>query len=296
MLGSYRFSLWRERRRARRLLRQAQRAVARFPVVRERRRHGLATLLVVSLTSYPERFPTLAATIRSLIDQSVRPDRTILWIAHADLDAVPADVRALEAHGLEIRGCRELRSYKKLLPALAAFPDACHVTADDDLYYPPDWLERFVAAVDPDRPAVIAMRAHLARIGAGGRLQPYGSWQLATANLGDAEDGLLFPTGVAGILYPPGALAEEVHDEATFMHLCPRADDVWFFWMARRRGTEQTRVPGGFDLVVWPSSQAVGLLNDNMFGGGNDRQIRAVEDAIGPVLNQRPSTPGRFVP
>jgi hypothetical protein len=296
MFGSYRLYQWRERRRARALLRAAKQAVARFPLVPYRRGHGLAGPLVVSLTSYPARFATLGATIRSLLDQTVQPDRTILWVGHKDLSSLPTDVRSLVSHGLEIRGCHDVRSYTKLIPALAAFPNAYHVTADDDIYYPPDWLARLVDTVDPARPAVIAMRAHLAGLDADGRLRPYTSWQLATASCGDTADGLLFPTGVAGVLYPPDALSSEVHDEATFLRLAPRADDVWFFWMARRRGTAQVRVPGSFDLVTWPSSQAVGLLNDNLMAGGNDRQIRAVEEAIGPVLMQRQATPGLPVP
>ena len=288
----WRYARWKEKRRSRRLIAAAEQATASFPNVRSAMPHRLPGELIVTLTSYPARFATLARTLRSLLDQSIRPDRTILWIDEAALDRVPGDVRALEQAGLELRGCRDLRSYTKLIPALAAFPEAFHVTADDDVYYPPDWLERLTAEFDPARPAILAMRAHLATADARGALRPYREWELAThRRCDDGARRLLFPTGVAGVLYPPRALGPDVSDEATFMALCPHADDLWGFWMAARHGTEQRRVAGAFDIVNWPRSQDVGLFHENWLGDRNDRQIRALEARFGPVGGPRGSGP-----
>src|SRR5579864_6248399 len=96
--------------------------------------HGLPGTLVVSLTSYPPRFPTVALTLRCLLTQSIKPDHVILWIAHADEARLPPEVLALRALGLEIRSTEDLRSFKKIVPALRDFPDAFIVTADDDVY------------------------------------------------------------------------------------------------------------------------------------------------------------------
>jgi hypothetical protein len=43
--------------------------------------HNLPGELIVSLTSYPDRFPTLHKTVRSLLSQDMLADRTILWVA-----------------------------------------------------------------------------------------------------------------------------------------------------------------------------------------------------------------------
>jgi len=107
---------------------------------RRGRAHNLGSELIVSLTSHPPRFPTLHLTLGCLLDQSFRADRVILWIAHDDMALLPAAVRKLERRGLEIRACDDIRSYKKLVPALEAFPHAFIVTADDDLELAPDWL------------------------------------------------------------------------------------------------------------------------------------------------------------
>lgn len=101
-------------------LRRAMTSVRWFPIVRHKKPHGLDGRLVVTLTSYPPRFPTLGWTLRSLLDQSVRPDHIILWLTEHDLAQLPADVRALTDHGLELRTCPDLRSYKKADPGAGA--------------------------------------------------------------------------------------------------------------------------------------------------------------------------------
>lgn len=78
------------------------------------RPHGLPATLILSLTSYPPRFGTLSLTLHSLLRQSVKADRTILWIAHIPL--LPKAVTVLQAAGLEIRATEDVRSYKKSSP------------------------------------------------------------------------------------------------------------------------------------------------------------------------------------
>ena len=280
--GVWRLQEWLRRRRERALLRNAEMAVARFPRRSRRTRHGLPAPLVVSLTSYPARYPTLAKTLRSLLDQTVIPDHTVLWIADRDWRLLPAEVRALEARGLEIRICEDLRSFKKLIPALQAFPGAFVATFDDDVFYRPGLLAELIDGFDPQAPAIIAGRAHMARLAGAGRLAPYNTWENNTLFLSDAPpDGLLFPTGVGGVLYPPGCLGDAVCDRDAFMRLCPRGDDLWFFWMALQSGTPRRRISGRFDLVAWDGSQEAALANVNLYAGGNDVQIRALEDELG---------------
>jgi len=271
-------------------LRKVERALAAFPRSR-RRPHSLPFPLIVSLTSYPPRFATLAKTLKSLLDQAVRPDRTILWIAHTQLHQLPDDVRALESAGLEIRGCEDLRSYKKLVPALLAHPDATIVTADDDLYYPPRWLGDLVNGFDMRDPSIVCARPHLATIDVWGNLLPYHEWPMETSAERDTDSrSRLFPTGGAGALYPPGCFPPEVTDTALFNELCPTADDVWFFWLAEMAGTPQRRVGRRSPLITWGDSQEVGLLHDNVVGGMNDRQLAALANRWGP-LTRYPNNP-----
>jgi len=264
-------------------------ALQRFAFVRLRtvrqRPHGLPFPLVVSLTSYPKRYPTLAPTLASLLSQQVRADATVLWIAPDDMAALPEGVLALKAHGLTIRAAEDLRSYKKIIPALADYPDAAIVTADDDVYYPSDWLGYITDAYRPDRREVLCRRAHRMRV-VGNGLAPYASWDMTVSDTGDSPN--LFATGIGGIFYPPGIFHPDVTRVDRLLALCPTTDDVWLNWMARLSGAAVRRVGPNRRFREWPGSQAVALMNVNFVdGSNNDEQLAAIIDAYGLPENVR---------
>lgn len=254
------------------------RAVAQFRPVAARP-HGLPAPLVVSLTSYPPRFGTLASTLKSLLMQTVRPDRLILWVGHEDEVFLPDEVRALEAQGLEIRTTHDMRSYKKFVPALREFPGAHIVTCDDDLYYGPHWLEILVEGSRGAPGTIVCWRAHRP-LWQGSTLLPYSAWTQDIVTGGNIE-GMIMPTSGAGTLFPPGSLAAETCDSATFLTLCPTADDIWLFVMALRAGTRFRQVGRGFVQICWDGSQDVSLMQANLAGEGNDHQLRAVIEHFG---------------
>lgn len=253
---------------------------ARGLVRRHPRSHGLPGELILSLTSHAPRFPTLHRTLASLLRQTVKPDRLVLWLAEAERDRLPQKVRALCRQGLEIRFGHDLRSYKKLIPALVQFPDAFIAAADDDVAYPSDWLGTLVASFDPAAPSILCRRAHRLAM-AGGAVAPYRAWEKDVQDdRARAPSADLIPTGVGGVLYPPGALHPDVVDASLFTRLCPDADDFWFYWMGQRAGSRVRKVGGRFRYVDWPGSQAIALHPANL-EGGYDRQIRALVEAFG---------------
>ncbi|WP_413989297.1 hypothetical protein ACMDCR_25465 [Labrys okinawensis] len=249
---------------------------------------GLPHPLVLSLTSYPPRFPTLAATLKSLLMQSVQADHVELWIAEKDMAALPQAVLELRAHGLSIRACSDLRSYKKIIPALSAHPDAVIVTADDDAYYWPTWLEELVAAYDPDRREVLCHRGHRIALRGDGLPAPYRTWEFDTP---DGSSSLsTFPTGLGGVLYRPGILPAEAMREDLFRRYCPTGDDIWLFWMVALNGARFRKVGPVRRFILWRGGQDVALYNQNVVGeDGNDIQIAAMIEAYGfpPAVSSR---------
>jgi hypothetical protein len=238
----------------------------RWMLRRQGRPHGLPGELIVSLTSYPPRFRTLDLTLRCLLTQTVRPDRVMLWIAEADMAKLPPAVVALAEYGLDIRACKDTRSYKKIIPALAAFPSAYIATADDDVYYAAQWLGQLVELAGER--IVVCHRAHDVRLDDAGRMPPYLTWEPA----GSGPAGTLFPTGVGGILYGPSSLSPEVLDEELFTRLCPHGDDIWLWWMGRRAGSEYRKTRAQWKELWWAGVKQ-GLFRANVLGGGNDEQI-----------------------
>ena len=242
--------------------------------------HRLPGELVVSLTSYPPRYPTLHLTLRSLLAQRVRPDRLILWIAHHDMQPLPGEVRELERHGLEIRACDDLKSFKKLIPSLEAFPDAFIATADDDLYYPTDWLAELGEAWMAE-PSITCHRAHRLMRSSDGRIAPYLRWQVDVQDeRAHRPSADLVPTGAGGIFYPPHSLDPRVTDRSEFERLCPHGDDLWFYWCARLAGTAIRKVGGRFQQITWPGSQEESLWEANR-QGRNDEMIGALVEEFG---------------
>lgn len=265
--------------------RRVLRAKWRSTRPRRGRPHQLPVELVVSLTSFPARFSTLHLTIGCLLDQTVRADRVVLWIAHEDLPALPKTVTKLQGRGLEIRSCDDLRSYKKLVPALHAFPDAYIVTADDDLEFARDWLETLVDGVSPQDRSIVCHRAHRSVRWPDGRLTRYVEWEFDVQDTKARHPSMdIIATTGAGALFPPRVLPGFATDPSLFRRLCPDGDDVWFWWCARLAGTPTRKVGGVNPLFTWPGTQESRLWQVNR-EGGNDRMIEALSVQFPEVLS-----------
>lgn len=274
---------WRAIKRRWRMARARAEVEARLREPPMARPHGLPHPLVVSLTSYPARFPTLHLTLSALLLQTVRADATVLWLAEGDEAALPSEVLSLRARGLEVRLTRDLRSFKKVVPALAAFPEAAIVTADDDLYFPATWLADLVAAA-ADPLAVPCHRAHRIGLGPTGDPLPYESW---AKNVPRPERGpLVFPTGGTGTLFLPGSLHEDAGRAELFMELCPTSDDLWLWWMHRLAGRVAAKIGGPVRILEWPGSQGGNLRSVNLGDdAGNDRAVAALVGRYGLPLD-----------
>ena len=248
------------------------------------RPHSLPAPLIVSLTSYPPRFRTLSLTLRCLLGQTVKADRTILWIAHADRPLLPDNVVRLQAQGLDIRVTDDIKSYKKIIPTLNVFPNAFICTADDDIYYWPTWLEELVDSERATHRVVACHRVHQITFDAHGNFMPYTQWILDIR--AREATALLFPTCGAGALFPPRMLEHTTEDEAAALSLCPTGDDIWLYWISRRNGASYKTVGRQRKLVMWPASQEQTLWRKNMFQGANDEQIRQMIARYGYPYDQ----------
>jgi hypothetical protein len=235
--------------------------------------HGLPGRLTVTLTSYPPRYPTLALTLKSLLAQSFQPDRFCLWIARSDLASLPQAVTELASEGLTIVPCDDLKSYKKIIPALARDDGDYLLTADDDVYYPRAWLREIVASYRAGCKEVICTRAHRIRLDRNGTPLPYAHWELGVA-AGEASR-LLFPTGIGGVLYEPRIFHTDVTNSDIFERLCPTTDDIWLYWMAALNGARFRKIGPRKRSINWMNSQHVALsaTNNAVHRAANDEQI-----------------------
>ncbi|MGV0961460.1 MAG: hypothetical protein ACOYB1_16670 [Limnohabitans sp.] len=240
--------------------------------------------LVVSLTTIPERICKVHLCIESLLRQSLKPDRIVLWLSESavegrptvSLQSLPWKLRRLEKRGLEIRWCRDIRSLRKIVPTLRLYPGALIVTSDDDVFYPRDWLKDLYAAYMSEPQFIHCHRAHLMRYAESGAVLPYVQWNITAPGL-IGPSMKLFPTGVGGVLYAPDHLHSDVFNEEVFLELCPTADDVWLKAMSMLKGTACKKV--GPHAIAYPEIRIPNnrvLSHDNINSNGNDVQISRV--------------------
>lgn len=250
-----------------------------FPLRRKAKAHGLSAPLIISLTSYPARFSKLDLTLKCLLSQTMAADKVILWIAHQDKAKLTPAILKLQNKGLEIGYCDDLRSYKKIIPALQNYSDSFIVTADDDLYYWPTWLAELVENYDGNVKDVVCHRAHRINLSEGGVPLPYSTWEFEISQHNASVRN--FPTSGAGALYPPNIFFSDVLNAELFQKLCPNADDVWLYWMMRLNSGVARKIDRVHPLHCWQDSQIQSLYHQNVAGGGNDQQIIAMTNTYG---------------
>ena len=188
------------------------------------------TPLIVSLTSYPKRIHEISTTIESLLMQKKKPNKLILWLADEQFPNkekdLPENIIVLKKYGLEINWCKDYRSYKKLIPTLATYPDAIIITTDDDMYYSRKMVSRLYDAYEKAPEHIHCHRA---------TKYIWSDEQFQTVPGG--YDTYTYPsfkhklTGCSGVLYPPNSLYQDVCRDDLFMKLAPTNDDLWFWLM-----------------------------------------------------------------
>ena len=189
--------------------------------------------IIVSLTSYGDRIAELKYTLYSLVIQSVRPEKIVVNIAFKDEKRLNDDIKSFEKYGVEFFLCKDIRSYKKLLPTLQRFPYACIVTADDDLYYEKNWLKGLYEE-HKKNPNDVCCHLVYKITPNNNKINAYNYWIHNYRRY--SIDRSLFLLGGAGTLYPPNVFHKDINKEELFSTLAPLADDMWFYFMVVLNG------------------------------------------------------------
>lgn len=169
--------------------------------------------VVVSLTTYGQRISRIMTTIKSLQEQSRKPDKIAVYIAFNDEELITDELRNAEL--VDIRLCEDTKSHKKF-NGLWDFPEAYVITADDDLIYKEDWLKVLLQASQINRKAVSAHNTFIM-----GTSHGFGR----TATRKDNRNSLMgtvnfyVMTG-AGVCVPPGIDLHELKEAYKYSPYC----------------------------------------------------------------------------
>lgn len=237
--------------------------------------------ILISLTSFPARIDDVKYTIHSLLNQTYKPDKIVLWLGeekfpNKDAD-LPKDLLDMKKYGLSIEYCEDIRSYTKLLPSLNKYPEYLIITVDDDIYYPKDLVSKLYQTYIKNKDCIIANRAH-GIVVKDETIEPYSNWNMETKNTEKSYRN--FFTGVGGVLYAPNFLSKDVFRKDIFMDVCPFADDIWFNIMAILNGTK-TKITSGTEPLLYIDYAAelsgmntLGAKNNGLYK--NDIQLKEV--------------------
>ena len=198
--------------------------------------------IIVSLTSFPAAISFAARAVQSILDGSIKPDKVVLYLTFSQFPngEIPPKLIALANENplFEIRHYeQDIRSYRKLIPALKDFPNDIIVTVDDDVFYHRNMLRDLLRLHERYPDAMIAHRVKRLKLDT-----PYRKWKkyrwysFFTDDLRPRFGNL--QTGVGGVLYPPNSLKPEMLDPNIFTEIAPTVDDIWFWAAAVANGTK----------------------------------------------------------
>jgi SAM-dependent methyltransferase len=237
--------------------------------------------LIGSLTSYGQRINVVHLAIESLLNQTKQLDKIILWLAEDEfsLTSIPKELQRMSEEGfVEIKFCKDIRSYKKLIPTLKIYKNDVIITFDDDVLYDKTLVESLHNEYLKYPKSVHCGRGHKILFDKEFNPCPYTQW--AHCSDSSIESTNIFPTGAGGILYPPNCFSDEVMDEELFMKLAPKADDVWFKAMTLKKNVRCKILPQRnkeyTDVINIAGTQEDSLYSQNKFGADNDQYIQNV--------------------
>lgn len=243
---------------------------------------SLESPLIISLTSYGTRVNDLLPyTLFSLLEQTVRAFKIIVWLDfdHWNNENLPKSIKKMQRFGVDIKFCKDIRSYKKLIYTLKEYPNSLIVTTDDDQYYGKHIIEQLYKSYLKAPNHIHCILGHEPMFDKG-KLLPYNKWK---KNIKKSDSGLVFPLGGLGTLYPPFSLSKDVFDEDVFSRICPTADDIWFWAMGLKNNSQYELVGyrGGY-LHIFPLDRfylkGIKLSSQNVDNNLNDIQLTKVLD------------------
>jgi len=235
--------------------------------------------ITISLTTFGRRINDVYLALESIAKQTLKPNRVILWLSQDEFhpEKLPMTLINLKLRGLEIKFCKDLRSYKKIIPTIKECPNDLIITIDDDVIYNFDLIEVLYKNYLKDTKVIYCGHAKVMKIK--NKLKfDYNSWVKANEN---SDESLMnFPVGFGGVLYFPGCFDKEVLNVDIFMSLAPTADDIWLKAMSLINKIPVKQVSGDFSkfakLIPLEIAQEDSLSIANVRMGKNNEQLTNV--------------------
>lgn len=240
--------------------------------------------IIVSLTSYPKRIGTVDKVIKTLLIQTMKPDKIVLWLSEEEFEErnLPEQLLKLCQFGLEIQWVTDdLKPHKKYYYAVQEYLNDIVITVDDDMYYHPELIETLYHSYIRHPKSVSCTLVNL--ICAENReVLPYGQWKKDYIAAEDTELMDLLPVGAGGVLYPPKCFdLEKLCDEESIKRYCLYQDDIWLKINELMEHVSTVLVKDSTKFRLMPISKTQECA---LFGGinrtGNDAALEGLKEYL----------------
>ena len=201
--------------------------------------------IIVSLTSYKNRFKKLHLVLESIFNNTMKPDKVILTIYKKDIVFLSKKLKLMiQNNSLDLIVIDiDLKSHKKYFEVMKRYKDYAIITIDDDIIYTNDLIETLYNSYVQYPNCIHARRVHKIMI-KHKKVLPYDKWLKSYKFELNPSFHLLATTG-AGTLFPPNILniSDENIDE---IYKCITADDIYLKYLSRKKNIKTVWVPNKF--------------------------------------------------
>jgi hypothetical protein len=239
------------------------------------------TSIIVSMTTFPARIDKVWLVIESILHQTQKPDKILLWLYEGefpDKNQLPKKLLNLEKRGLEIRFCTEnIMPHNKYYHTIIEYPHSCVITIDDDIIYPPNLIEKFKITHQKYPKEIICNTTRKINV-TNNKINEYKHWKIVNTN---TEPSYLYLTmGVGGALYPPKSLDQEFKNINKIKSLSLKTDDLWLKVMSLKARVKVLSIAGEYPGYIIPiifKNYNPKLMTDNIAGNNDENFQKLLE-------------------
>ena len=227
-------------------------------------------VVTVSLTSYPARIPYVHLAIKSLMLQTYKPDRIILWLAEEQFPTkeLPKELTELQKYGLEIIWMHDIYGHKKYFyPVINQEDNEVVITYDDDIIYSPNSIKRLMSTHKKHPRCLVCERGQTLdeRV-----IENPGKWRTLSSVGVKIPTFSMNPSPGGGCLIPKGAFHPDAVNEEKIRALAYKNDDLWYMFMCAENGTKMIKTRKYHRLFTLVSgSQGEQMAFDNVVNNRN---------------------------
>lgn len=235
--------------------------------------------IIVSLTSIPSRFDKLALCIETIMEQTMKPDKIILYLGlNAKNIKLPKELVKMQKRGLEIeyREDKNLKPHTKYFYSMQEYPDDIIITFDDDILYNKNVIKKLYNSYLKYPEAVSCMRAHKITFDENKKIEKYNNWKYEyNGKEALIPNNFLLATGVGGVLYPPHCMIKETFNLENIHELSLNTDDLWLKVMQIKGDIKVAKATKkNYHLYVIKNTQKIALCKSNVEQCQNDESMK----------------------